>query len=127
MPILAFLSPIISKVLDLIPDPAQRAAQFQLIINALQQWDNQQTEINKVEAANPSIFVSGWRPMIAWGCALAVWYQYIIIPFATWGFAIAHVVVPQFPKLDDNMWQLTFCLLGLGGLRSFEKIKGISK
>lgn len=125
--ILAFLGPLLGKALDLIPDPEKRLEQFQSIMSALQQWDAEQNEVNKQEAASSSIFVAGWRPMIGWICAMALGYQYLIIPFATWGIAAAHLVMPAFPKLDDTMWQLMFGMLGMGGLRSFEKMKGIAK
>jgi hypothetical protein len=126
-PLFAFLGPLLSKALDLIPNPADRLQQFQLIMTALQQWDAEQNEVNKVEAANPSVFVSGWRPAIGWTCAFALFYQYIVVPFATWGFALHHIEVPPLPKLDENLWQLTTGMLGLGGLRTLEKLKGVTK
>ncbi len=125
--LLTFLGPIIGKALDLIPDPAQRAAQLTAIMQALQQWDAGQNQVNQVEAANTNLFVAGWRPMIGWCCALALCYQYLIIPFAGWGFACAHIAIPPFPLLDENLWQLMFGMLGMGGLRTFEKIKGVAK
>lgn len=127
MSLLAFLTPLISKALDLIPDPAQRAEQLQEILAALQQWDAQQNQVNAAEAQNSSIFVAGWRPAIGWCCALALFYQYLIVPFATWGFAVADIAIPAFPNLDENLWQLMFGMLGMGGLRTFEKIKGVAK
>lgn len=135
MPILAFLSPFISKILDMIPDPAQRAQSMQDIMNALQAWDAQQNEINKVEAANPRLFVSGARPAALWICVFALGYQYILVPFVTY-FSALYVfyhpippgtIFPPLPVLDDNLWQLMTGLLGLGGLRSFDKLKGLTK
>jgi hypothetical protein len=110
----------------LIPDPAaQDAAKLELL--KLQQSGElatmtAQTEINKVEAASPSIFVSGWRPAIGWVCALAMCYQYLARPFLT-----AFYPVLTFPGLDDNLWQLMMGMLGLGGLRTFEKSQGIAR
>jgi len=110
----------------LIPDPAaQDAAKLELL--KLQQSGElatmtAQTEINKVEAASPSIFVSGWRPAIGWVCALAMCYQYFARPFLT-----AFYPVLTFPGLDDNLWQLMMGMLGLGGLRTFEKSQGIAR
>lgn len=125
--LLTFLTPLLSKALDLIPDPAQRAQQFQELITALQQWDAQQNQVNAAEAANPNLFVAGWRPAIGWCCALALCYQYLVVPFATWGFAASHVEVPPFPRLDNNLWELMFGMLGMGGLRTLEKVKGVAK
>lgn len=118
--------PVINKILDFIPDPQQKLKAQQDIMAALQVWDAQQTAINVEEAKSSSLFVSGWRPAIGWCCALALFYSYLIIPFATWGFAASHIEVPPFPKLDENLWQLMFGMLGMGGLRTFEKIKGVA-
>jgi hypothetical protein len=114
------------KLIDkLIPDPAARdAAKLELL--KLQQSGElaamlAQTEINKVEAANPSVFVSGWRPAIGWVCALAMAYQYLLRPFLA-----AFYPVLTFPGLDDNLWQLLAGMLGLGGLRTFEKLNGVA-
>lgn len=127
MPVLAFLAPFLTKALDLIPDPAQRAQQLQDIMNALQQWDAQQNQVNQAEAQNPNLFVSGWRPAIGWVCAIALFYTYIFTPFATWGFALANHPMPTLPKLDEELWQLMFGMLGMGGLRTMEKIRGVSR
>ena len=114
------------KLIDkLIPDPAaQDAARLELL--KLQQSGElaamtAQTEINKAEASNPSVFVSGWRPAIGWVCALAMGYQYLARPFM-----IAFMPALVFPGLDDNLWQLMMGMLGLGGLRTFEKTQGVA-
>ena len=115
-----------SKLIDkLIPDPvAQDAARLELL--KLQQSGElaamtAQTEINKAEASNSSVFVSGWRPAIGWVCAMAMCYQYLARPFLT-----AFYPVLTFPGLDDNLWQLMMGMLGLGGLRTFEKTQGVA-
>lgn len=114
------------KLIDkLIPDPAARdAARFELL--KLQQSGElaamlAQTDVNKVEAANSSVFVAGWRPAIGWVCALAMGYQYLLRPFL-----VAFNPVLAFPGLDDNLWQLLAGMLGLGGLRTFEKVNGVA-
>lgn len=109
----------------LIPDPAaQDAARLELL--KLQQSGElaamtAQTEINKAEASNPSVFVSGWRPAIGWVCALAMGYQYLARPLM-----VAFMPALVFPGLDDNLWQLMMGMLGLGGLRTFEKTQGVA-
>jgi hypothetical protein len=85
-----------------------------------------QTDINKAEAANPSVFVAGWRPSIGWVCSAALAFQYIARPLLMWGFSLAHQAVPVLPGIDDNLWQLMLGMLGLGGLRTFEKVKGVA-
>lgn len=114
------------KLIDkLIPDPVARdAARLELL--KLQQSGEltamlAQTEINKVEAANGSVFVAGWRPAIGWVCAMAMGYQYLLRPFL-----VAYHPALAFPGLDDNLWQLLAGMLGLGGLRTFEKVNGVA-
>jgi len=114
----------------LFPDPAQ-AANAKLELLKLQQSGDlaqmtAQTDINKVEASNTSIFVSGWRPAIGWVCALALAYQYLIRPLASTFVGIAGITIPPLPGLDDNLWQLMMGMLGMGGLRTFEKVQGVA-
>lgn len=95
---------------------AQLAAAVQLVQG--------QIDINKAEATSASVFTSGWRPFIGWVCGAALVYQYLVRPLAVWLFAIAGIQVPAMPGLDDNLWQLLLGMLGLGGLRTIEKVKG---
>ncbi len=112
------------------PDPAQ-ASQAKLELLKLQQSGElatmtAQTDINKQEATNQSVFVSGWRPAIGWVCALALAYQYLLRPLMTWAFMAADYNFPPMVGLDENLWQLMMGMLGLGGLRTFEKVQGVA-
>jgi hypothetical protein len=112
------------------PDPTQ-ASQAKLELLKLQQSGElasmtAQTDINKVEANNPSLFVSGWRPAIGWVCALALAYQYLLRPLSGTIATLFGVTLPPLPGLDDNLWQLMMGMLGMGGLRTFEKIQGVA-
>ena len=79
-----------------------------------------QLEINKVEAANPSLFVSGWRPFIGWICGVGLGYQFLIYPILI-GYA------PKIQQLDlGTLITLLGGLLGLGTLRTVEKINGVA-
>lgn len=116
-----------SKVLDrVLPDPAQQAA-AKLELMKLQQNGELaqitgQMEINKVEAASSSIFVSGWRPGIGWVCGAGFAVQFVIGPLAEWGSALAGHPV-KFPQMDTGtMMPLLLGMLGLGGLRTAEKL-----
>jgi hypothetical protein len=116
-----------SKVLDrVLPDPAQQAA-AKLELMKLQQNGELaqitgQMEINKAEAASSSVFVSGWRPSVGWVCSAGFAVQFVIGPLAEWGAALAghHV---KFPQMDTGtMMPLLLGMLGLGGLRTAEKL-----
>lgn len=85
-----------------------------------------QLDANKAEAASPSAFTSGWRPGIGWVCALALFFQYIARPLLMWYGAVAGHQWPPLPGIDDNLWQLMLGMLGLGGLRTYEKAKGVA-
>ena len=116
-----------SKVIDRVwPDPAQ-AASAKLELMKLQQSGELaqiagQMDINKVEAANPSVFVSGWRPGIGWVCGAGFAVQFVVGPLAEWGSALyGHPV--KFPQMDTGtMMPLLLGMLGLGGLRTAEKL-----
>lgn len=109
-----------------VPDPAARQAAESELRTSLQLWDKGQTDVNAVEAANPSVFVSGWRPFIGWVCGLALAYQYVAAPLLMWAASTLHIPLATPPKLDETLWQLVFALLGLGGMRTYEKIRGVS-
>jgi hypothetical protein len=110
-----------------VPDPEARAKAEADLRASLQAWDKQQNDVNAVEAANPNLFTSGWRPFIGWTCGAALAYQYVAAPVLMWAALSAgfHPAAP--PKLDDTLWQLVFTMLGMGGLRTFEKLNGIAK
>ena len=83
-----------------------------------------QLEINKIEAASDSLFKSGWRPAVGWVCVIALFYQFLLRPLLPWAFAAAGHPLPEMPDLGENLWELMFGMLGLGGLRSFERVRG---
>lgn len=115
------------KVLDkFIPDPAAKAKAEGELRSSLQLWDKGQTDINAVEAANTNLFVSGWRPFIGWVCGIALAYQYVAAPLLMWIASSLHIALSVPPKLDGTLWELVFALLGMGGLRTFEKVKGVA-
>jgi hypothetical protein len=116
------------KVLDkFVPDPEAKAKAESELRSNLQAWDKTQTDVNAVEAANANVFVSGWRPFIGWTCGLALAYQYVLAPLVMWITLTMGVHLAAPPKLDDMLWQLVFAMLGMGGLRTFEKIKGVAR
>lgn len=110
-----------------VPDPAARAQAESDLRTSLQAWDKAQSDVNAVEAASSSVFVSGWRPFIGWTCGLALAYQYVIAPLVMWTTLTVGIHLAAPPKLDDMLWQLVFAMLGMGGLRTYEKVKGVAK
>lgn len=127
-----------AKIIDkIIPDPAQKA-QAQLDLLKLQQSgelaqltaDTQlaqgQIDVDKVEAASPSLFVSGWRPFVGWICGIGLGVQFIVSPLVTFAFDLMgrHAVVPT---LDlGTLMTLLVGLLGLGTMRSVDKFNGVA-
>lgn len=86
-----------------------------------------QMDINKVEAGHRSIFIAGWRPALGWISALSVGYVYLFQPFIVMGLKIAGSDV-ELPSLDlSQLMPLILGMLGLGGLRTIEKAKGVAK
>ena len=87
-----------------------------------------QIDVNKAEAASGSIFKGGWRPFIGWVCGFAFAYHFILQPVLLFGAAAAGVSLPPLPEFDmSQMMPVLLGMLGLGGLRTFEKQKGITK
>jgi Holin of 3TMs, for gene-transfer release len=86
-----------------------------------------QIDTNKAEATNPNVFVSGWRPFIGWVCGSALAYTYIGYPILVWILAIwkPEITVPKLGN-DSMLYELMFGMLGMGGLRTFEKVKGVA-
>lgn len=115
------------KVLDkFIPDPAAKMQAEAELRDALLGADAQQAQVNAAEASNPNVWVSGWRPAIGWSCATAFLFVYTIAPIVAWiaSFFGKSIPMPQFDM--STLLSLTISLLGLGGLRTFEKIKGVA-
>ena len=91
-----------------------------------------QLDINKAEAQHQSVFVAGWRPFIGWVGGIALAYQFILYPLMTWLWALLQAKgwVPSTlnppPVLDaQELWVILTGMLGIAGLRSFDKYKGI--
>jgi hypothetical protein len=105
------------------PDKSEAEKQQMIAAVSLVQG---QIEVNRAEATNPSIFVAGWRPAVGWVCAAAMGYQFVARPFIAFAFAAWGHQLPDLPGIDGQLWELLAGMLGLGGLRSFEKVKGVA-
>jgi hypothetical protein len=129
--LLAPLLDVGKTLLDrLIPDPeAKRAAEAEFL-KMVMEGDLKQTiaqlEINAREAAHPSIFVAGWRPFFGWAGGFGFVYATVGQPLLAWWAAIKGWPTP--PTLNlDLLWAVITGLLGIGGMRTFEKTKGVTK
>lgn len=128
-----------SKLIDrLWPDPAQRDAAKLELFKAQQAGEFKeadqvfelakgQQEINKVEAASTSLFVSGPRPFVMWICGISLLYAALIEPMARFVATVIYKYSGPFPVIDTNITlQLLFGLLGLGVYRTYEKVRGVA-
>jgi len=85
-----------------------------------------QIDINKNEAGNPSVFVSGWRPFIGWVCGTACAWNWIGLPIAKVIIVILGYKLDLSPANLNEMMPVLLGMLGLGGLRTLEKINGVA-
>ena len=86
-----------------------------------------QLEVNKAEAASASLFVAGWRPAVGWVCVLGMASNFVIIPMVNFILALAESTVTV-PLIDTStMMPVLLGMLGLGAMRSAEKIKKVSR
>ena len=115
------------KLLDkFVQDPAQKAQAALQLLQMQQSGELQQMvaqlDVDKTEAANPNVFISGWRPFVGWICATAFGVNYIIGPMGTWIAALAgHPIA--FPNIDvTSMMPVLLGMLGLGAYRTYEKV-----
>lgn len=106
---------------------AEKKAQIQSRLVELEYLSSKaQSDINLAEAQNPNLFVSGWRPAIGWICGLALAYTFIGYSIIEWCLKFSGSDV-QPPELHTGyLMELVVSMLGLGGLRTFEKLKGVA-
>jgi hypothetical protein len=89
----------------------------------IQEINKAQIEVNKIESGSTSLFKSGWRPFVGWTCGIALCYHFVLQPFLM--FVLLSIGKPmELPVFDmSTLTTVLFGMLGLGGMRSFEKIK----
>jgi Holin of 3TMs, for gene-transfer release len=128
------------KIIDrLFPDPDKaQAAKIELfklqqsgelaVLAAETDLMKGQLAVNEAEAKSTSIFVSGWRPFIGWVCGSAFAMNFVIGPIVTFVFVAVSGKVLAWPTLDwATIMPVLLGMLGLGGMRSYEKAKGVTK
>ena len=129
---LTLLLPVLSSILDrVLPDPQAKAKALSEFMEAAQKADVAQLEVNKAEAATGSLFIAGWRPFIGWVGGIALAWHFVIknILLAFAGYLDEKLVtaILNMPNIDQNLWELITAMLGIGAMRSIEKIKGATK
>ena len=98
---------------------AQRHAQEQVLA---------QLEVNKQEASHRNLWVAGWRPFVGWTCGAAMAWHFILLPVTLFITSFVGFEIPQLPVFDmDSLMTVLLGMLGLGGLRTFEKSKGLAR
>lgn len=130
------LIPIVGTLIEkFIPDPQQAAdAKLKMlemaqkgelaVLDADMKLALGQMEINK-EEAKTDMFRGGWRPATGWACVAGLVYQFLAQPLVPWFAAVIGLTVPPLPPIDnETLMVLLTGMLGLGGLRTFEKVKG---
>ena len=128
----ALIGPVTSLLDKFIEDKDQKAKLAHEIATMserhIQEQVMGQLEINKAEAQHRSIFVAGWRPFIGWTCGIALAWHFVIAPVVIFGAGYAGVTLPDLPTFDMNsLMTVLLGMLGLGGLRTYEKSKGLTK
>jgi hypothetical protein len=117
----ALIGPVTGLLDKFIEDKDQKARLAHEIATMAEKYAHEnalaQIEVNKTEAASRNPFVAGWRPFIGWTCGIAMF-------IATW----AGADLPELPHFDmDNLMTVLLGMLGLGGLRTFEKVKSVTR
>jgi hypothetical protein len=125
MSILTSLIGPVTNILDKVIEDKDKknAIAFELATMAekhAQELAKGQLEVNKVEAAHKSLFVSGWRPAIGWICGLSLLYSTILSPILGIWFTV--------PPVDSSLLTTVLMgMLGLGAMRTVEKTKGVQR
>ena len=138
----AFLAalPLIGSLLDKVLPDADAKAKAQLELAKLAQdgefkaLDMQlqvnlaQAKINEIEAASSNPMAATWRPAAGWVCVFGLGYEFLLRPLLPWILAVCQVPdVPALPSLDDVLMELVFAMLGIGGMRTFERSQRVKK
>ena len=133
MSLIASLIGPVSGILDkVIPDSDMKAKLAHEIATMSDTHAQQallaQLEINKAEAASGSLFKGGWRPAVGWICAIAFGYHFVLQPLLVFVLTASGVDLPDLPEFDmSTLLTVLGGMLGIGGLRSYEKTKGLTK
>lgn len=125
----ALIGPVTGLLDKFIEDKDQKAALAHDLATMAEKHAHElargQLEINKAEASHRNIFVAGWRPFIGWTCGVALFWHFVGLPITMFVIAWLQFDMPILPQFEmETLMTVLMGMLGLGGLRTFEKIKG---
>ena len=125
------VGPLVNQFVDRIPNGNERArAKEQLeqgLVDAANEVMLAQTRINEAEASHKSVFVAGWRPFIGWVCGAGICWSMVVSPIFQWAINMFGDG-SELPTVDTSyLMELVTAMLGMSGLRTFEKMKGVSR
>lgn len=128
----SLIGPVTGLLDKFIPDADEKAKLAHEIATMAEKQAHEanmgQLEVNKMEAQHRSVFIAGWRPFLGWGLSFAMIWHFVFVPMITFAFAYAGIEPPELPAFDmDSLMTVLLGMLGLGGLRTFEKAKGLTK
>jgi|TARA_R100001129_G_scaffold182685_1_gene163682 hypothetical protein len=128
----SLIGPVTGLLDKFIPDADEKAKLAHEIATMAEKQAHEanmgQLEINKMEAQHRSVFIAGWRPFLGWGLSFAMIWHFVLVPMISFGFAYGGIEAPELPAFDMNsLMTVLMGMLGLGGLRTFEKTKGLAK
>jgi hypothetical protein len=126
------VGPVTSIIDKIIPDKDQAAKLAHEIATMSERMANEQMlaqlAVNKAEAESGSLFKGGWRPAIGWICGLALFWSFILQPFLVFFLLVFGVDLPPLPEIGTaDLMPILLGMLGLGGLRSYEKVQKVAK
>lgn len=128
----ALIGPVTSLLDKFIPDADEKAKIAHELATMgekhAQQLALAQIEVNKAEAASGSVFKGGWRPAVGWVCASAFAYHFVLQPILLFVVALTGTQLPTLPEFDmSTLLPVLGGMLGIGGLRTYEKQKRLTK
>lgn len=130
IPVLGDIIGEVGKIIEKVVPDADKRMDLQLQLAQLadqaaareSQLLEGQIDVNKVEAANGVVFVSGWRPFIGWVCGTSLAYTWIVAPIAKACFRLATL-----PVIDPTqIYPIVLAMLGVAGMRTYEKVQGVA-
>ena len=123
----------VSGILDKVIEDKDQKAKLAFELSTMADTHAQQAllaqlDINKAEAASGSLFKGGWRPFVGWICGFALLYHFILSPLIIFIVTLTGTTIPPLPEFDmGSLMTVLLGMLGIGGLRTYEKQKGLTK